>query len=166
MDMLYCPWRQKYVKPVNSNTTQAQSCVFCTLSQQNHANDSPEYILKRTDAFFIVLNRYPYNAGHILVVPHQHIKSLESLAPDLQHELIDLICHTQAGLHQIIKPHGINIGVNIGKAAGAGIPDHLHAHVLPRWNGDTNFLPTLGKTKQISIDLDEVYGQLRPFFEQ
>jgi ATP adenylyltransferase len=165
MEYLYAPWRGTYLtrdNPLKQPTT-ANSCVFCTMQK---GGDEENLILKRGKYAYILLNSYPYNPGHLLVVPYQHASSLEVVSKEVRQELMEMVSACITLLQNGIKNNGTNIGINLGgKAAGGTIPEHLHIHVLPRWEGDTNFLPTLAQTKQLSADLMEVYRILRPLFD-
>ncbi|CAN5160462.1 HIT domain-containing protein [soil metagenome] len=166
MKDLYAPWRSPYSssdashKDANALST---DCVFCSSAKQDA--DSTNFILKRYTHCFAILNKYPYNAGHIMVIPYEHVKKLSDVSSEAQHEIISVISQATTIVETHLKAEGINIGLNIGPASGAGIPGHLHWHVLPRWNGDTNFLPTLANTKVISFDLKEIYDLLLPHFK-
>lgn len=166
MDRLYAPWRDSYVADVHDGKTSNASkedCVFC---KQLRANDDASYrILRRFEHHFIIMNAYPYNSGHLLVLPNEHQANLEDLSLESRAELMELVTHSTRIVKEVLKCNGVNIGLNLGKAAGAGIPAHLHMHVLPRWAGDTNFLPLIGNTKQIGRDLDQVYQELMPAFQ-
>jgi len=162
MDFIYAPWRSPYFNDrgrAKQPDTTEKECVFCTQLQQNQ--DEKNFILKRGDHFSIMLNKYPYNPGHLMVVSFDHVPDLESFTPEQRAELIELITQGTTLLKNELRAQGINVGVNLGKAAGAGIPSHFHMHILPRWIGDTNFLPLLSGTKQISVDLHEVYQKLQ-----
>jgi len=166
MNHLYAPWRSVYSDSVahsKREDTTAAECIFCKILKDN--NDAEHFILKRFTYNFVVLNRYPYNAGHLLIMPLNHIATLPELSAPARHEFIELTTHSYTIVKQVLEAHGVNIGINMGKAAGAGIPSHLHQHVLPRWFGDTNFLPTLADTKQISFNLGDIYKQLKPSFD-
>ncbi len=167
MKKLYAPWRTGYTNStarMKEENISPEECVFCIQFKEN--NDEKYYILKRFKHHAAVLNRYPYNAGHMMVLPLEHVASIQDLSEEARHEMIDLanICTHMATT--ILGAQGVNIGTNIGRAAGAGIPSHLHMHVLPRWVGDTNFLPTLGDVKAVSFDLDEAYKKLKPEFDK
>ncbi len=165
MDILYAPWRQKYAKQIVGKTenTTAEECVFCTKVTLN--DDGKHYILRRSNYNIIALNLFPYNAGHLLIIPYAHVAQLEQLEKEARSEMMELVNESSSILQQQLGAQGINIGLNLGKAAGAGIPAHLHVHVLPRWAGDTNFLPLLAQTKNIAFDLNEVYKDLKPLFK-
>lgn len=163
MDKLYSPWRQKYVTDESKKITH-KNCPFC----ENIAADQDDknFILKRYKYACVLLNLYPYNAGHLLVLPNKHCKDLQKLSQDELHELMLVISESIAVLNKTIKPDGVNVGFNLGKAAGASITEHLHIHILPRWDGDTNFLPLLAQTKQVSVDLKKIYTQIKLGFSE
>lgn len=165
MKNLYAPWRSPYSSSDESHKDESASsreCVFCAHAKDN--NDAANFILKRYTHCFVILNKYPYNAGHLLVIPYQHVKRLADLPSEALNEIMSVISQATTIIETQLKSEGINIGVNLGAASGAGIPSHLHWHILPRWNGDTNFLPTLAGTKVISFDLQEIYEILRKCF--
>lgn len=166
MDKLYAPWRGEYTKEVahdsHDKNKNQETCVFCKQLQEN--NDEKNLILARYQHNFIVMNKYPYNGGHLLILPLEHVGTLGQLSTQASNEMMELIKKSTAILEKILKNTGTNVGFNIGKAAGAGIPSHLHAHVLPRWLGDTNFLPAISDAKQVSTDLGKLYQELKPHF--
>lgn len=166
MKKMYCPWRSEYTSGTahtkNENATQGE-CIFCERIKQN--NDTENLIILRDKHNVIFLNKYPYNAGHILIMPNEHIAHLSQLSREARTELMELLAQSETIMKKILGAHGVNMGVNLGKAAGAGIPSHMHFHVLPRWEGDTNFLPTLAETKQISFDLHEIYQKIQTAFK-
>ncbi len=166
MEKLYAPWRDDYTQEVTHKKAcdLPDSCVFC--AQFKEHNDERYFILARFKHNAILLNKYPYNGGHLLVIPLEHKPELALYDTPIQQELMYLISASSAILKDVMQAQGVNIGINQGKAAGAGIPAHLHVHVLPRWHGDTNFLPTLGDTKQISTDLSQVFLKLKPYFQK
>jgi len=166
MKLLYAPWRSGYSDSTDHTKHEgagAEECVFCTQFAENQ--DKKNFILKRTPHAVVMLNRYPYNAGHLLIIPLEHKGTIDELLPEVQAELMGLIGKSSTILKETLGAQGINVGINMGKAAGAGIPAHVHIHVLPRWVGDTNVLPTLCETKVISYDLNEVYAKLKKAFE-
>ncbi|MHB8512489.1 MAG: HIT family protein [Actinomycetota bacterium] len=134
-------------------------CVFCALL--SCGNDEDSLILKRGALAFVVLNKFPYNTGHAMVVPNRHIDSYEKLTLEEHAEIASLVSETIEALHQTHAPQGFNIGVNQGHVAGAGIADHVHTHVVPRWSGDTNFMPVIGETKVLPESLGETYEKLK-----
>ena len=163
MKQLYAPWRSNYTLGI-SDKKNGKTCPFCV--QAADTNDAEHFIIKRYKHCFVMLNLYPYNAGHLMVIPYQHTGQLPELPAQAQHEIIDVVSHAVTILQTTLKAEGLNIGFNFGgKAAGGSIPEHLHLHVVPRWLGDTNFLVTLADTKPISFDLQKMYEQLQKAFE-
>lgn len=154
MNILWAPWRAKFVKK-NKYTT----CIFCKKSKSK--NDNKNYIIYRGKYNFIMLNLYPYSNGHLMVAPYRHISKLEELTDSELFELFDLVRKMVKVLEKTHKIHGCNIGINLGKAAGAGIEDHIHVHIVPRWFGDTNFMPVISNTKVIPEWLDITYKLLK-----
>jgi ATP adenylyltransferase len=138
-------------------------CIFCS---KVAASDEDEHILCRAQYAYVTLNRYPYSNGHLMVIPYAHCPSLEQLDPPTLTELMLLTNRGLGVLRQAYSPDGFNIGVNLGRAAGAGIADHVHIHIVPRWNADTNFMPIVGDTRVIPETLDQTYARLRPLFDQ
>jgi ATP adenylyltransferase len=145
-------------------------CIFCTAStssvrlQPDPARD--ELVLVRGRVCYVILNLYPYNNGHMMVVPNRHLANLASSTPEEQAELMRLTRHAEIALTEAYTPHGINMGINLGKPAGAGVLDHLHVHLVPRWNGDTNFMTAIGNTRVLPEDLKASAAKLRPIFER
>lgn len=167
MKKLYAPWRADYTTGSAHKNRENQSqdeCIFC--QQIYSQEDEKHFVLKRFEHHLVMLNLYPYNAGHLLILSLEHSASLSELSTSARAELIELTTICVEILKQALSAHGINVGINLGKAAGAGIPSHLHTHVLPRFVGDTNFMPTLANTKVISFDLQEIYQKLKPYFAQ
>ena len=165
MDKLYAPWRDEYVscKDKDKNLV-PHSCVFCLPDKQNDAANG--YNLKKFTHTTVLLNLYPYTAGHLLIIPqHHHVTFLHELPAEVLHEMIILAAKSVQILQKVLCADGVNVGMNLGASAGAGIPGHIHMHIVPRWPGDTNFMPVIGKTKQISIDLGRIYEALLPEFE-
>ncbi len=166
MKYIYAPWRNHYTNATEhakQGSTALDNCVFCINIQAN--DDAAHFILKRFEHTYVLFNRYPYNAGHLLVVPLEHISSLAHLSKAARAEMMDVATVTTTIMEKTIHPHGFNIGFNLGKASGGSIPAHLHMHVLPRWQGDTNFLLTLDQTKVISSDIETMYQELKPHFD-
>lgn len=155
MRKLWAPWRTGYFSVLNKKQ---KGCVFCRISKSK--NDRKNLIFARTQYSFAVLNLYPYNNGHVLVMPYRHVGEWERLTVEEQTDLMDLLSQTQRFLRSVLHPQGFNVGINIGRAAGAGFPGHLHIHIVPRWNGDVNFMPVFTDTKVISQSLDELYRLL------
>lgn len=157
MERLHAYWRMPYIlAPKNPDEG---SNPFTRMTQTG--DDAGEYILQRGTHNFIVMNRYPYNAGHLLVLPFREVARLQDLEAGERHELMDLIVEAQNILTRALRPDGFNTGFNFGDAAGAGIPCHLHCHVVPRWSGDTNFMPVIGNTRVLPDSMDAMYARLR-----
>ena len=167
MDKIYAPWRSDYITR-NSEEKQCTGtekiCIFCNHSSAQ--NDAKHFILARFKHTFVIMNLYPYNSGHLLVVPYAHKAQLSDLSTDESNELMAVATHCEQILLETIKPNGLNIGLNLGKAAGAGIPGHLHLHIVPRWEGDTNFMPIIADTKPISFDLRKMFELLACAFNK
>jgi len=164
MDILYAPWRDKYLTDSKKQKKIIKNdCVFCEKILVVDPTKQ-EFILKKTKHAFVILNIFPYNGGHLLIVPYEHVDNLECLSKEVRFELMELVTASIIILKNILKADGINAGINLGKMSGS-IPDHIHFHIVPRWNGDTNFLMTIGQTKTISIDLEKIYEELKPAFQ-
>jgi ATP adenylyltransferase len=159
MDHLWSPWRLEYVTRTNT----ADGCVFCDAFDGREQSD---LIVFRGRACFVILNLYPYNNGHLMVVPNRHIGRLADATSDELSEMMALTQRSEIILTAAYSPHGMNMGINLGKPAGAGILDHVHLHVVPRWNGDTNFMSVVGGTRVLPEELPQSAARLRPLFEQ
>ena len=157
MDRLWAPWRFSYV---TANPAPATDCIFCDA----HAGRDIDLVLFRGTSSYVILNLYPYNNGHLMVVPNRHLSALEALDGGEQAELMKLSRLSEMALNEAYHPHGINVGINLGKAAGAGIENHLHIHLVPRWSGDTNFMTAVGETRVLPEDLAATATRLRPIF--
>ena len=158
MKILWAPWRMEYVVG-----DREEGCLFC--SKLQGGNDRRNLILYRGDQSFMILNRFPYTSGHLMVVPNRHVASLEELNEGEMLELMALLKKSLQVLKGALKPDGFNVGMNLGREAGAGIEAHVHFHVVPRWNGDTNFMPVLFDTKVIPEFLEKMYEKLLSFVE-
>lgn len=158
MDRLWSPWRHEYV----TGTPGGSGCVFC--DAQRNAQSS--LIVFDGPTCFVILNLYPYNNGHLMVIPRRHIASLGEATADELSELIELTRRAELALREAYAPHGMNMGINLGKPAGAGILDHLHMHIVPRWDGDTNFMTIVGETRVLPEELPRSAEKLRPIFER
>lgn len=156
---MWAPWRMTYVA---STSARPPGCVFCELPAQ--ADDAAAYILHRGQLAYVVMNRYPYNNGHLMVVPYEHSPTLTTVSPDAAVEMVALARQSQVVVQDAMGPHGFNLGMNQGSAAGAGIEEHLHLHLVPRWVGDTNFMPAVGDVRVMPQHLDETYDLLRKGF--
>ena len=153
MDKLWAPWRRIYL-----TQKQPKGCFLCKILKSKQ--DTLHFVLKRTKHSFALLNLYPYNNGHVLIAPKRHVDSLEKLSDRELLDMMHLTNHSTARIRKRMKPHGFNLGVNLGRVSGAGLPGHVHLHIVPRWSGDTNFLPVFGETKVISDSLQATYKTL------
>jgi len=160
MDTLWAPWRMTYISSIDKKE---DGCVFCT--RPAATNDRENLILYRGTTCFVVMNLYPYNNGHLLIIPFAHKADICELEPGVSAELWCLICASKKALIAAFHPDGFNIGINQGRSAGAGIDSHMHVHIVPRWNGDTNFMPVTGEVKVISQALHDTYDTLLPLFQ-
>ena len=158
MDYLWTPWRYQYV------TTAAVpgECVFCVAAKAT--DDREVLVVHRAQRNFVILNRFPYTSGHVMVIPYEHSATLENLGDETLMELILLARRTEKHLRAIYQTDGLNLGINIGRAAGAGIAGHIHMHILPRWIGDTNFMTTVGETRVMPENLEITWEKLRNAF--
>jgi ATP adenylyltransferase len=155
MDYLWTPWRYHYI----AGGVKDEGCIFC-LAAEAH-DDSQTFIVLRAQKNFVILNRYPYTSGHVMVVPYAHVATLAASDPETLAEMMTLARRIEKALEILYRPDGYNIGMNMGRAAGAGIAGHLHLHVLPRWMGDTNFMTTVGETRVQPEELTTTYQRLR-----
>ena len=158
MDYLWTPWRYRYV----TNAEASSECVFCAAAQG--ASDRDSLVIHRAKRNFIILNRYPYTSGHLMVVPYEHVSSLTDLPDETLEETIRLAREAELRLRQVYQPDGLNLGMNLGKSAGAGIAGHVHLHALPRWTGDTNFMTVAAETRVLPEGLEETWEKLRRAF--
>jgi len=155
MKRMWSPWRMKYIEqPGESN-----GCFFCEAVA--NPQDPQHLVVHDSSRAFVIVNRYPYASGHIMVVPKEHIPSLAGMEPDVLQEMIGLLAKAQSVLQAVYQPEGFNIGANLGAAAGAGVPGHFHFHIVPRWVGDTNFMSTLGETRVLPEEVSETHRRLQ-----
>lgn len=159
MDYLWTPWRYQYVSQPGPERT----CIFCEALERNR--DEETFILFRGRLNFILLNRFPYTTGHAMVAPFEHVGALDQAAPDVLSEMILLCQRLQRALAAEYRPDAYNLGMNLGRVAGAGVADHIHMHVLPRWTGDTSFMTTVGETRVEPEELQGTYRRLKRHFE-
>jgi len=159
MEYLWSPWRYKYVASSDSDG----SCVFCRVQQQG--SDPENLVIHRGSLNFAILNRFPYTSGHLMIVPYEHNASLASVAEPVTTEMMALTKTAQEALQAEYRPDGFNIGMNLGRSAGAGVADHIHLHVVPRWAGDANFVSIVGETRVLPEDLATTYDRLKKYFE-
>ena len=160
MDRLWSPWRYEYIASSDAANPEVSGCVFCML-RDDPDKDEANFVIHRASHNFVVLNLYPYISGHLLIVPYEHVAELDAATKETTDELMDLTKRSQTALRDAYQPTGFNIGMNLGRSAGAGIVDHIHIHILPRWVGDTNFMSTGGNTRVIPEDLSTTYEKLR-----
>lgn len=159
MEQLWAPWRLEYIVG-----EKVEGCIFCVFPQQT--NDRDSHILYRGKHAFVIMNAFPYSNGHLLVAPYRHTGDLSELSADESLEMMQLVQMSVRVLKEAVNPDGLNIGVNMGTAAGAGIADHVHMHIVPRWNGDTNFMPVFADVKVIPEALETTYDKLKVIFDK
>lgn len=162
MDVLWSPWRYSYIES-GSQTPESDAgnnCVFCSILK-NSASDEENFILHRAEFNFVILNIYPYISGHLMIVPYAHLDDLDKADKKTTDELMDLAKRCQTALREVYRPNGFNLGMNFGKAAGAGVAEHFHTHILPRWVGDANFMTAVGETRTIPEDLRTTFQKLK-----
>jgi ATP adenylyltransferase len=158
VERLWSPWRHEYI--TNSSSAQPENvCIFCA-AQKNPAEDFRNLIVHRGLHNFVILNKYPYISGHLMIAPYSHIGELAPAPKEVTDEMMDLLKRSQKALLEVYKPEGFNVGMNLGRVAGAGVADHIHMHILPRWGGDTNFMSTVGETRVLPEDLSLTYQKL------
>jgi ATP adenylyltransferase len=160
MDYLWTPWRYRYI----SEAKNVSGCVFCNAPAANR--DEEWLIVQRAVKNYVILNRYPYTSGHVMIVPYAHTADFSGLERDTAAEMMLLSQRVQAAIDDVYHPDGFNLGMNLGRSAGAGIADHLHMHLLPRWTGDTNFMTTVGETRLEPEELSATYTKLRKVLAQ
>jgi ATP adenylyltransferase len=158
MNHIWSPWRMKYIK----NHPKEEGCVFCNAQAQE--DNAENLIAFRGEYAFVILNLYPYTNGHLMVVPFQHAATLEELEPAARAEMMELTAQCMSILRKIYNPQAFNMGANIGAAAGAGVPGHIHMHIVPRWGGDTNFMTVLGETRVLPESLADSYKHISDGF--
>lgn len=155
MKRIWAPWRMKYIQ----NRKSKDECPFCTALESPGLED--QFLIHKGTQVFVILNRYPYTSGHLLILPMEHKEKMEDLDPETRAEMMELINHALLVLEQIYRPEGFNVGLNMGEAAGAGIPKHLHWHVIPRWSGDTNFMTAAGGVRVLPELLEDTHTKIR-----
>lgn len=160
MEITFSPWRLDYIK----SDKKEEGCIFCKAMEGAPSFDN--LVVLKAPKSALILNRFPYNNGHLLAVPKSHRDSLYALSSEERNELNQLLCYAEKAIRLIYQPNGINIGMNLGEAAGAGIVDHIHYHILPRWRGDTNFVTITGNLRVIPESLEDTYKKFRDFFEK
>jgi ATP adenylyltransferase len=158
MDRLWAPWRMEYLMSESPG-----GCIFCDRPPED---DESNFVLHRAQHSFIMLNAYPYNNGHVLVAPYRHVPTLSDLPQAERADLMEEVAHGERILSRAYSPQGMNVGVNIGHCAGAGVPGHVHLHIVPRWEGDTNFMPVIGETRVLPESLGETYRRLKEHLDE
>lgn len=159
MEHIWSPWRYKYISSIESEI----GCVFCRV--QEHGTDRENLIVHRAQKNFIILNLFPYTSGHLMIVPYEHVASLADTDLATTAEMMELAKRAQTALQTEYHPDGFNIGMNLGRSAGAGVADHLHLHVVPRWTGDANFVSVVGETRVLPEDIQATFEKLRKRFD-
>jgi len=160
MEHLWAPWRMAYIEQAMENEG---GCILC--DKPGEMQDEANYILFRGCFNFVIMNAFPYNGGHLMVAPFTHTAQLSVLEERVRHEHIDLISRCADVLKEALRPAGFNTGLNLGRVAGAGVDQHLHSHIVPRWAGDTNFMPVLSDTRVVNQSLADTFKYLKPFFK-
>lgn len=159
MSVLWAPWRMEYIL----SEAKGGGCILCP--GEDRERDAERLILHVGPRSLVMMNRYPYNNGHLLVAPRRHVPDLEGLSPEEMLDLLGSVRTSIGALRRLMKPEGFNVGLNLGRVAGAGVEAHLHFHIVPRWSGDTNFMTVLGEVRVIPEHIRETYGKLAPYFE-
>ena len=162
MKRLWAPWRMEYIDDVESE----KSCIFCVDNNISEEDAFKRLILEISGDYLIMMNKFPYNTGHLLVAPRIHTGDFSELTPEILLSLSLAVRYGVEALKKVMSPHGFNVGMNIGREAGAGIADHLHIHIVPRWNGDTNFMPVVGETKVMPQLTKELYPKIKEALKQ
>ena len=160
MDRLWSPWRYRYV----STADPSDACIFCARAAEDR--DADNYIVHRGKRNFVILNLYPYTSGHLMVAPYEHVATIEEAAEETVQELMLLAREACRHLRTLYRPRGLNLGMNIGECAGAGVAGHIHMHVLPRWAGDANFMTVVGETRVMPEEISETYRKLAGEFRK
>jgi ATP adenylyltransferase len=158
MKRLWASWRMKYI----TKATKEDGCIFCNALDKT---DNPDnLIVMRGERAFVILNKFPYTSGHVMVAPFAHKATLEELDPNIRAEMMELATRCMSVLRTVYNPQAFNLGANIGEAAGAGVPGHVHLHIVPRWNGDTNFMSAVGGVRVLPEDLEDTYRRIKAAF--
>lgn len=159
MDRLWATWRMPYIDTLKEKKEGGDGCIFC--DKPGEGGDEEAQILLRRAKTFVIQNAFPYNPGHVMIAPYRHVARFADLGGEERGEIGDLLALCETAIERVFRPNGMNVGVNLGRAAGAGIPGHIHVHIVPRWQGDSNFMPLFGDTKVIPQGLRETYGKLK-----
>ncbi len=160
MDLLWSPWRYNYV----SKASPSDPCIFCEKGSQDR--DAENYVVHRARKNFLLLNLFPYTTGHLMIAPYEHVATLEDLPDETLAEMMGMARLAEHHLRAVYHPHGLNIGINVGQCAGAGVAGHIHMHVLPRWPGDSSFMTTIGETRVLPESIDDTYARLSSAFRR
>ena len=156
MDRLWATWRMPYIDSLKEKD---QGCIFC--EKPKAEEDKESFIIHRRAKTFVILNTFPYNPGHIMIAPYRHVRRISEFDSAEMGEVMDLLALSEEVLEEVFRPNGINVGVNLGRSAGAGVPGHIHVHLVPRWEGDSNFMPVFANTKVLPQGLEDTYVRLR-----
>jgi ATP adenylyltransferase len=159
VETLWSPWRREYIKS-SASEKPSPGCIFC-IANHDPSEDESRLVVYRGDENFVMLNRYPYTSGHLMIAPYVHIGRLTEASKAATDEMMDLAKRCERALREVYQPEGFNLGMNLGQVAGAGVADHIHLHILPRWGGDTNFMSTVADTRVLPEDLAMTYENLR-----
>lgn len=162
MEHLWSPWRSSYIASHSEHRN--SGCFLCEAASQEPSREN--LVVYVTETVVVLLNAFPYNAGHLLIAPREHIGDIDRVAPDVAQDIMVMVQRSSRILKHVLAPHGINIGANIGASAGAGVPDHLHVHLVPRWSGDTNFMPVLADVKVVSASMDDLFAKFTAAFAE
>lgn len=159
---VFTPWRWKYIAGFK-NKKEKEGCFLCDAAK-NPERDEEALVLYRGEHAFIIMNRYPYNTGHLMIAPYRHVGDWAELTKEERAEIAELIAFAEGKLREAFRPDGFNVGINIGDVAGAGLPGHVHVHIVPRWKGDNNFLPVVSDVRLVPERVEDTYKRLRPLF--
>jgi ATP adenylyltransferase len=157
MKRIWAPWRVQYIRAQN-----ALGCIFCDKPKEN--NDEENFLLYRGNLNFVIMNLFPYNPGHLMIVPYRHVGRLEDMTAEERNDHYEIVSHSVGVLKAVTGTDNYNLGMNLGRVAGAGIDEHIHTHIVPRWNGDNNFMPVIGETRVISESMTDIYKRLKAKF--
>ncbi len=158
---VFTPWRLKYI--LGFKRGRPKGCFLCDAAEHPD-RDAENLVIYRGEHAFIIMNRYPYNTGHVMVAPYRHVGDWADLTPEERAEIGELVALAEEKLRELLRPDGFNVGINIGDVAGAGLPGHVHVHVVPRWKGDTNFLPVVSDVRLVPEDVESTYRRLKQLF--